>query len=788
MLELLRLAGIGLVTILTPLIGAMPSLGDGNIRPAEPWKIVSGIITPRTNTNNLQVPALGSSGNPCLKVDSSGNVATTTCGSGSGTVTSVDMSVPTGLTVGGNPVTTSGTLALTLTSGYNIPKTASTTDWQDFFTLPSTRITAGNDIDWAGNTLNVLDSWYNSATDVIAGFTGCSGTQYLGADGACHTDQTGSGNPDFTYNTDIGFGLTGSATGTKTHFTAGIHASGTSQFSNSSTTLMTAVTGWFTNLFIGADTLAEYISDTAGAFFTGNTETGITVTYQDADNTVDVVCDTASGSVFGCLASADWTTFNNKQGAISATYPLVLTGTTLSTPLASTTIKQTYGTNQSGELSFATTSDTNLGMDITNTGGAFTFTQRWIGTLADGRIASASTWNAKQDALTFTYPLINTASTITTAFGTTTANDFNALNTFNKASSTLLSAGTLYVGETATTTINSTGVISAPAGSQGAPAYSFSTDPDTGIYSSGADQLSFSALGSVRAHVAASGFVVNVNGSAASPSLSLANGNQGIFSAGSSIMGFSTNQIERMRILSSGEVGIGTTSPYAKLSVVGETVAAYFTATTSSTSTLPNASTTNFRLNGILDLWGTAASTFSTFVDAIIVSIKTKLTGIWDFSGATLRMPYSASPTVATGGDFGFDTTNKQLKIFDGDGITVLTGTTSPAYNIASTTADAMGKSMNIGTTTLLIKNDPEPFTLIGFYCKASTTGTVHVRFGDGTNWTEMASCTTGGFTRTSTNNTWTQWEDFNVQASSTATLNPVNRVTITTVINKTAQ
>lgn len=50
-------------------------------------------------------------------------------GGGSGTVTSVDMSVPTGLSITGNPITTSGTLALTLTSGYNIPLTASTTEW-----------------------------------------------------------------------------------------------------------------------------------------------------------------------------------------------------------------------------------------------------------------------------------------------------------------------------------------------------------------------------------------------------------------------------------------------------------------------------------------------------------------------------------------------------------------------------------------------------------------------------------------------------------------------------------
>ena len=53
---------------------------------------------------------------------------------GAGTVTSVDMTVPTGLAVSGNPVTSSGTLAVSLASGYSIPTTAKQTEWDTAYT------------------------------------------------------------------------------------------------------------------------------------------------------------------------------------------------------------------------------------------------------------------------------------------------------------------------------------------------------------------------------------------------------------------------------------------------------------------------------------------------------------------------------------------------------------------------------------------------------------------------------------------------------------------------------
>ena len=80
----------------------------------------------------------------------SGNGA---CGSGDGTVTSVAMTVPTGLTISGSPITTSGTLALTLTAGYNFLTNNASTTWD----AKQNAITDGTNLTFAGATLNVDD-------------------------------------------------------------------------------------------------------------------------------------------------------------------------------------------------------------------------------------------------------------------------------------------------------------------------------------------------------------------------------------------------------------------------------------------------------------------------------------------------------------------------------------------------------------------------------------------------------------------------------------------------------
>ncbi len=54
---------------------------------------------------------------------------------------------------------------------------------------------------------------------------------------------------------------------------------------------------------VNGTTLAEFISDTAGAMVGGNTETGITVTYQDGDNTIDFELAAAQTTITSLLAT-----------------------------------------------------------------------------------------------------------------------------------------------------------------------------------------------------------------------------------------------------------------------------------------------------------------------------------------------------------------------------------------------------------------------------------------------------------------------------------------------------
>lgn len=87
-----------------------------------------------------------------------------------GTVTSVAMSVPTGLSISGSPITASGTLALSYTSGFSIPSIAKQTNWDtayewgDHASAGYVKNSVNENITGIKNFMNGLKVFTNSAT------------------------------------------------------------------------------------------------------------------------------------------------------------------------------------------------------------------------------------------------------------------------------------------------------------------------------------------------------------------------------------------------------------------------------------------------------------------------------------------------------------------------------------------------------------------------------------------------------------------------------------------------
>lgn len=105
-------------------IAKATTLADGYLS-KEDWATFNGKQTASAILSTLGALANGAG---VLTNDGAGNLSWAAVG-GTGTVTSVSMTVPTGLSISGSPITTFGTLALTLTSGYVIPTTTEESNW-----------------------------------------------------------------------------------------------------------------------------------------------------------------------------------------------------------------------------------------------------------------------------------------------------------------------------------------------------------------------------------------------------------------------------------------------------------------------------------------------------------------------------------------------------------------------------------------------------------------------------------------------------------------------------------
>jgi len=153
---------------------------------------------------------------------------------------------------------------------------------------------------------------------------------------------------------------------------------------------------------------------------------------------------------------------------------------------------------------------------------------------------------------------------------------------------------------TGLSSISSPGISGVPVGSASAPAFSFTGDTNTGIYSPGADQVAVATNGTGRLFVDASGNVgvgtsvpnhkLHIHSTGNNPAyLRSTNDGTGTGTTDGIIIGmgdatnaylwnyenggivFATNATQRAVITSAGLVGIGTSAPSNKLDVVGVT-------------------------------------------------------------------------------------------------------------------------------------------------------------------------------------------------------------------------
>jgi hypothetical protein len=101
-----------------------------------------------------------------------------------------------------------------------------------------------------------------------------------------------------------------------------------------------------------------------------------------------------------------------------------------------------------------------------------------------------------------------------------------------------------------------------PDGTAAAPAIAPESDPNTGIYSSGADQLSIATNGTERLRIDSAGQIEAVSlGTAAAPTFSFTGDpNTGIYSPGADQLAISTGGTGRLFVDANGNVGISTAS------------------------------------------------------------------------------------------------------------------------------------------------------------------------------------------------------------------------------------
>jgi hypothetical protein len=177
---------------------------------------------------------------------------------------------------------------------------------------------------------------------------------------------------------------------------------------------------------------------------------------------------------------------------------------------------------------------------------------------------------------------------------------------------------------------------------------------------------------------------------------------------------------ERMRIDVDGDVGIGTTTPGAKLAVTG----------TSGASILQFVSDTGTKF---LELLNTGVAT---------------LLGAWDFGGATsIEIVNGSAPAVDAIGEIAFDTTDNQLLIAsstDANAPIVIPGTVRMGAFTISSTSQPFASGFVTGKT-ISLPTIRDGYKVTELYCTVIGGTSIVMNFDNGSGNTSTITCTTAG-------------------------------------------
>lgn len=370
----------------------------------------------------------------CLNTGTSGYILSSTgsgdpswvstAGLGFGSVSSVGMTVPTGFTISGSPITTTGTLGLLMDTGYFVPTTTRATTWDTAYLW-------GNHASAGYLTSSSIDTSSEIAT-IVGDETGTAGSLVFSVSPAL----TGV----YSFNVGSGAGLTLSGSSTLGYASStALTVSGNAWLNLASSTAITSTRGYFTNAtsstsfqtpLLGVGT--DYISDITG--------TGIlnTAGSLNASLGTDIVAGEMANSDHGFFTYASNVASVDSGAWSSSNMASYLTDETGTAGSVVFSVSPTF----TGVLTANVVSATGLRATASSTLGYASSTSETVANNAWLTYASSTAQTISGNAwLTYGSSTAFTATDLYSTRATSTTSFFSALGTFtNTVINTLLTA------------------------------------------------------------------------------------------------------------------------------------------------------------------------------------------------------------------------------------------------------------------------------------------------------------------------------------------------------------